>query len=436
MSHRLRLSVPDVAASLLALALLATPGLAPRGARLGAQITRHPTGVNVNATNATSVFLTFGNLNGKIPVEASWCGELESAAPSIGERCVASTLFGRLPVRYDRSRPSGVGGNGLTDVMTIPVAVARRAYQSAARGEDSRFYYVRRFVDPRGGPDEFVVVTCRLTDGGARTPFALSEVRLAFATGDPQLATPLAEELPSLSAEIHYNGTGRLRGRWELVRPGEELPGADDLLTEATLPIEQRRAQRRFTELQRFDVFLPPGGPYTLEGPPPERLPADAPGLYLVLLRIEATDDKEGDSNLGSAGTGTGVVTAGGVAGFPIPPLRYVVGEVETVGTSSDAFALLAPVDGASIAGRLTSFRWRAHPGSAYTRIEIAGPGDSTLVEAILHRTTDAYVTPTLLLTRAAATRWRAVALSANGRALQSTPWRSLQSPTSTGASR
>jgi hypothetical protein len=154
---------------------------APLTATLDAQITRHPTGVNVNATNVTSVFITFGNLGGKIPVDASWCGEVESATPAIGERCAASTLYGRLPIRYDRSQSSGA--NGLTDIMTIPASVARRAYQAAVQGEDSRFYYVRRFVDPRGGPDEYVVVTCRLTDGGARTPFSLADVRLVFASG-------------------------------------------------------------------------------------------------------------------------------------------------------------------------------------------------------------------------------------------------------------
>ena len=51
---------------------------------LDAQITRHPTGVNVNATNVTSVFITFGNLGGKVPVEATWCGEVESATSAIG----------------------------------------------------------------------------------------------------------------------------------------------------------------------------------------------------------------------------------------------------------------------------------------------------------------------------------------------------------------
>jgi hypothetical protein len=311
--------------------------------------------------------------------------------------------------------------------MTIPASVARRAYQAAAQGEDSRFYYVRRVVDPRGGPDEYVVVTCRLTDGGARTPFSLVDVRLAFASGDPVLSAPVGEALPGLSAEVHYSGTGRLRGRWEIVRPGEVLPGDGDLLTEATLPAEQRRSQRRYTEIQRFDVFLPPGGPFSLEGPPPEKLPTDEPGMYLVLLRIEASDDKEADSNLVSAGAGSGIVAAGGVAGFPLPPLRYFVGETAAVGTASDAFTLLSPAEDTPLHAGATIFRWRAHPQSSFTRIEIAADTDSVLMEAVLQRGVQAYRAPPLTQVITHAVRWRAVALSANGRVIQSTPWRALR---------
>ena len=48
-------------------------------------------------------------------------------------------------------------------------------------------------------------------------------------------------------------------------------------------------------------------------------------GTYQVLLRVEASDDREGDSNLSDAGAGVGVVHSGAVAGFPLPVLRYVV---------------------------------------------------------------------------------------------------------------
>jgi hypothetical protein len=395
---------------------------------LGAQIARHPTGVNVNATAATTVFITFGNLNGKIPVEALWCGEIVSATPQIGQRCDPSTIFGRLPLRYDRSRASAT--NGYTDIMTIPPSVARRAYQAAAAGADSRFYYVRRFVDPRGGPDEYVSVTCRMTDGGARTPFALLDVTLAFATGDPVLSLGAGDTLPAIAARIHYNGTGRLRGRWEIVRPGELLPDERDLLTEATLPLEQRATQRRYTELARFDVFLAPGGPYELAGPANDRLPTDAEGMYLVLLRIEATDDKEADSDLASARAGQGITHAAAVAGFPMPALRYVVGGASATGAPVSGFRALAPNEGFAPAHALPlTFVWTAHAHALYTRLEIERADDAgRVLEVVLPRGSEHYRAPPWLAERAVGSlRWRVVALGAGGRVLQTTVWRGLK---------
>lgn len=186
-------------------------------------IRRDPNGVNVSSQGATTVFITFGDLDDQVPVEAEWCGALVSAAPAIGMRCDPSTVFGRLPIRFDQSRLSG-NGRVFSDVMSIPPSVARRAWQAAARGETSSFFYVRRFVSLIGGPDEYVFVTCRLAGGGARVPFALTDVRLAFEGGDPVLAVDRNQAPTPFVADIAYNGTGRLRGRWEVVLPGEDPP--------------------------------------------------------------------------------------------------------------------------------------------------------------------------------------------------------------------
>ena len=51
---------------------------------LQAQIRVHPTGVNVNAQGATTVFLTFGGLGGYTAADAAWCGELVPAEPDMG----------------------------------------------------------------------------------------------------------------------------------------------------------------------------------------------------------------------------------------------------------------------------------------------------------------------------------------------------------------
>lgn len=147
-------------ASVLLAASLGSPGPAL------AQIRVHPTGVNVNANGATTVFLTFGSVRNHRPAEAFWCGKLVSAAPDRGLKCDPATIFGRLPIRFDLSTRSGT--TGFTDIMSIPESVARRARQAAAEGARSSFFYVRRFVSLTGGPDEYVAVTCRFAGGGAR----------------------------------------------------------------------------------------------------------------------------------------------------------------------------------------------------------------------------------------------------------------------------
>lgn len=402
---------------------LAWPLLAGTAA---AQIQRHPTGVNVSAQAATSAFITFGNLQGMVPVEATWCGELIDASPAVGLRCDPSTIFGRLPIRYDRSRSSGQ--DGFTDIMSIPPSVARRAYQAAQAGAVSSFYYVRRFVDPDGiRPDEFVFVTCRLTGGGARTPFSLVDVRLGFDTEDPILSIPSGERPPPVRARIAYNGSARLKGRWEIVFPGDEPPATTDLLTEATLPAELRGTQRRFTELERFNVFLPPTGEFTLPGPDPETLPTYMDGLYLILLRIEASDDKEGDSDLASAGAGSGVVHSGGVAGFPIPPLRYYVGSGRAIGVAGEGLVLLLPEEGAPLPpDEPATFRWTGGAGASVYRLEIRDENGKLLLSALLPPSLGSYRAPPWLSERISTPtfRWRVAALGPGGRHVTETSWR------------
>jgi hypothetical protein len=393
----------------------------------GAQIRRDPNGVNVSAQGATTVFITYGNLQGMIAVEAEWCGELIPATPAEGSRCNPATVFGRLPIRYDQSRSSGQ--NGFTDIMSIPASVARRAYQAAESGATSSFYYVRRFVDPLGlRPDEYVFVTCRLTGGGARTPFSLVDVRLAFETGDPVLSVGNGEMAPRVNAAIAYTGTGRLRGRWEVVFPGEELPDEEDLLTEATLPAELRGTQRRFTELSRFNVFLPPTGEFTLPGPDPEKVPTHLTGLHHIVLRIEAADDKEADSNLETAGAGSGVVHSGAVAGFPIPPLRYYVGTSVPIGTvtPAGAFVQVHPIADAELTGGEAVFAWSALPGAALYHLEIQNDTGARVLEALLPAEMRMYRAPPFLGERLGTSRftWRVVALSEAGRPMLVTPWR------------
>ena len=406
--------------------VLAALGYAVQPAR--GQISRNPTGVNVNAQGATTVFLTFGNLEGYIADEAIWCGELISAAPDIGNRCNSGTIFGSLPLRFDLSTISG--DDGFTDIMSIPPSVARRAYQAAVDGASSEFFYVRRFIDPTGvGPDQYVTVTCRLTGGGARVPFSLLDVQVDFVSQAEVLVVDAEAEPPPLSAKIVYNGTGRLVGRWEVVFPGEDAPTADDLLTEATLPEELRGTQKLYTELSRFNVFLPPVGEYTLEGPPVESIPNELEGFYQILLRIEASDDKEGDSSLDAAGAGEGLVHSGAVAGFPMPILRYFVGNALAIvrPDPETGFGLLEPMLNTVLDrdGDLV-FGWLEHITAVLYRLEVTTMQGEAVLSALTERGTTSYAAPAWLADRAgdAGFLWRVVALDGTGELIGLTSWR------------
>ena len=421
MKHRLPRSVSAALRLALASAALALPATA---------IERSPTGVNVNSQGATTVFITFGGLRNQVPSEAFWCGELVPAAPAIGQACRPGTIFGRLPLRYDLSKSTSPAS--FTDIMSIPPNVARRAYDAAAGGATSTFFYVRRFTSTVGGPDEFVAVTCRLTGGGARTPLALLDVQLRFDGNNPvtQLATGQAP--PRLFADLVYNGSGRLKGRWEVVLPGDELPTAQDLLPEGSLPVEQRPFQKRYTQVGTFNEQLPPTGKARLPGPDPARLPVGGEGLYQVLFRVEASDDKEGDSDLGAAGAGTGVVHSGGLAGFPMPVLRYYVGSAPDLATA-DAGAgpahLLpladARVDGASA----VTFSWVAVRQAAFYRFELRDARKAVLLSALLQPGVESYRTPSWLKEKATPGRleWRVTALDVEGGAMSDSGWRGLQ---------
>lgn len=386
----------------------------------------NPIGVNVNPNTGTTVFLTFGQVPASLrPAEAIWCGELIPAAPDLGLKCDPATIFGSLPARYNLSRSSG--NLGFTDVMSIPPSVARRAYQAAIDGADSRFFYVRRFANLGGGPDEYVNVTCRLASGGARTPFALTDARLLFEPDLPIVFIRPGTLAPKIKANIQYNGAGRLKGRWEVVAPGEESPADFDLLPEGSLPLEQRGNQRRYTQLSRFNVFLPPVGRFTLEGPDPARLPRDIEGEYLILLRIEASDDKEADSDLAAIGVGQGITHSGALSGFALPVLRYFVSASEN---RAAPLTLISPAEDATVNGAQPPlFRWMENQPAAFARLEITDRNEKPLLNSILPVGTMYYRAPSWLRAKAVDgnLRWRVALFDQSGMQIAATPWRGLR---------
>lgn len=397
-------------------------------AMVSAQIRVNPTGVNVNSQNPTTVFLTFGQIPaGYAAAEAIWCGELIPAPiPAVGNQCRPDTIYGALPSRYNRSTASGNGG--FTDIMAIPPSVVRRAYLAAVGGASAGFFYVRRFVSSNGQPDQFVAVTCRMTGGGARVPFALTNVELKTPKGEPVLFVKTGEIFPKITAEIQYNGTGRLKGRWEIVQLGEEPPTDRDLLTEATLPIEERGSQKRYTQIARFNHFLPPVGKFQLPLEMNERVPTLAEGQYILLLRIEAAADKESDSNLQILGVGNGIVHSGAAASFPMPVLKFfVTGEPET--GNWETAALISPLENFVEAKQPPVFTWRELSGAAVYRLEILDEKEKTIFSAMLLPPVFFYQTPSWFREKFSVKKllWRVAALDANGNLISRTEKQSLQ---------
>jgi hypothetical protein len=249
----------------------------------------------------------------------------------------------------------------------------------------------------------------------------------------PVVALEQSTTPPPLYADVSYTGTGRLQGRWEVVVPGEELPTDTDLLTEASLPLEQRGSQRRFKQLERFNVFLPPTGRTRVPGPEPSLLPRDVDGSYLVLFRVEASDDRDSESDLAAVGAGAGPVSSGAVAGFALPTLRYVVGSGGPVGepTRDERLMLLSPAAGArpdSAGARLPAFLWEALPLANRYRLEIERVDGTPVFDALVAGSIAAYRPPPILAERAgsASLRWRVRAEDATGREIARSGWRAL----------
>lgn len=401
-----------------------------------------PTSVNVYSQGATTVFLTYGALGGYRPAETAWCGAVMPATPDIGLKCAPGSIYGALPRRYDLSRRSGK--DGYTDIVSVPAAVARKAYQAAAAGEASEFFYVRRFESAAGGPDQFVAVTMRLTGNGASAPFSLTDAQLGFGASTGPSATgsdPLVlfvkpgGRIPPIRAEIKYTGSGRLKGRWEVVRPGDPLPEPRDLLTEASLPIEERGSQKRFTQIGRFNVFLAPGGRFTLPGPDPAQAPNKTPGQYLILFRVEASDDRENESDLSAVGAGAGVARGGAAAGFPMPVLRYVVGgdnaqSITSTATTAGALSLrFPPEDRALPRNRPVDFSWAETPQAAFYRLEVENATGTPILSAVLPAGKTSYRAPSWLKDRAGdgSLRWRVLAIDRVGSPIAETLWRGLR---------
>lgn len=414
--------------------LLTAPALAAAQVS-SAVIHVDPAQVTVSAQGATTVILSFVGLNGFVPAEGLWCSKVTATAFGAGP-CDPASVYGQAA-----AAPAGsVSARGVfTDVMSVPASVAQRAFEAALAGQPARFFYVRRFIAgiPTapvaqraagfGAPDQYVVVTCILSASNVNAPFTLTNVRLRLAAETPVLFVRRGERPPPLRAEISYTGSGRLRGRWELVSPGESPPSVNDLLTEGSLTPDARGLQRRFLEIERFNVQLLANGQYTLPGPDPAKLPTSIDGSYTILLRIEASDDPASDTRVGGV-----VVHNGAAAGFPMPTLRYIVGGGRSrAAVASRAVRLRLPLPGALVPpDQSLTLSWLDDRGAGRYRVEVERIADGKrLLSATVAQGVGKYEVPPFVIADAAdgKVRWRVISLDTSGNELGRSEWRSAE---------
>ena len=384
---------------------------APVVVATGSVISATPRFMQASISAATSQFITYSFTPGNPRVTVAdgiFCTTLVRPAPATGATatypCAANSEFARHPTTATTFQTVQQNGSVVraTETIRIPSSVTRTAQSLGA----STFYFVRRF-DPQG----FAVVEIRATGAIMNAPIALNDVRLAFDTSQgpqPLVFVARGAALPPVTGTLFYTGSGVLRGRWELVLPGDVAPTERDLLPEASLPTSERGTQRRYQLLQRFEQLLPGNGRTEL------KLPSISPvlgvtafdGQYQLLLRIEAEPSIYGGES--------------GAANFAMPLLRYFVGSITAPS------ARIAPITATvNFNGARPTFNWSPVPQARYYRVEVADRNNTVAYSAIVRDSERSY-SALSGFTAASGSQWRVQALDEALQPVGESPWRAI----------
>lgn len=332
---------------------------------------------------------------------------------------------------------AGVPGSGSYENLYVPPSITRLASAQARAGGHPYFYFVREFQSFSGSV--YRIVRIRLMGNSALIPLTFTDVRLAF-NPDTQAQTlgffERGQALPSIGATIYYNGTGLLRGRWEVVEPGDSEPQNLELMTEASIPVTQRGQARRYREVGRFNMLLPAGSSVRIPGPDPKNLPSQLEGAYQILLRIEADYSNDPFINDPRA-------RAGGIAAFAMPVLRYFVGAqagrtAQMRAVERQRIDLIYPIAGQVFwPQELLGFQWQKAEKAAFPRsyrLEFSRRGNSTqsnqkISSFLVRGDQDHFVIPHWLKSRLGTEpmRWRVIALDEGGIQTSASEWRDVQ---------
>lgn len=216
--------------------------------------------------------------------------------------------------------PNGGSGSG---IVTETVLIPRHVTEQAVRAGSATLFYTRSFTDTQAAGSGTVAITIASSSGGA---LSIARLSLAFDDGAPVRLVSRGDALRAAIA-IGFNGSGLLRGVWEVAGPTSTA------------------GQAVFRPLSTIQQYFAGTSPRTLSSP---RLPTDAGGLYLLRFRI------------------TEPATA-----LEAPVIRYFVGTGEP-GERAPALpvTLLGPSNGAYLV-RDTEFAWQPVRGARVYQLEI-----------------------------------------------------------------
>lgn len=385
----------------------------------GAGVTAVTSGVqSVSASGHAVVQIRYALSANDRALSGLFCHTLGVAVPSSGlsaqAPCEDSSVIGYAP----GNNFMALGSSG-RETVQIPPSVTQLAYQHARQSGHTEFYFVRQFAS-----GSYAVQRLRLAGQAANQPLTLTRVELAFRESGGRSSVAFVERdgRPSpWAAYIDYQGSGMLRGRWEVVQPADPEPSSLDLTPEAELTLEQRIQQKRYTMLGRFERMATAGQRLVLEGPPPHSLPTAFNGRYLILLRLEAGPD--------SSNSDPSRDSASGLSAFALPVLSYYVIEkgalITAPNTPLASMQAIEPAPGARLpASDNVRLRWKAQDRATLYRLEIIDTQGALVFAARILTGQLSYQVPTQQLGLGhGELRWRVMALDAQGQVFASSPF-------------
>ncbi len=276
--------------------------------------------------------------------------------------------LGRVNVPLTGTLVTGTGTSTAPESLLIPQTASLRAQQLGI----NTFFYNRTFTVSTIAGAASAALTAHL-GSSAYGNFSIARVEIYFAEGRRDITVRRGTQGLKAYADIRFNGTGTLRGRWLVAEPGVRGTLAD-LDVGGLVGVPQNRVgtpdgivttRPRLDDwriLSHVERTIRYGDRIVLESPDVPGLPTSNTGTHLVRLEIFQERIFAG-----------GFVTDAPV-GIQLPVARYYVeGEAPggLVARAGTAVRLAAPEDGAILPVTPPTFSWLTVPGAAQYRVEI-----------------------------------------------------------------